>query len=281
MPKARRSAPHAGTAKPTTNAGKQLGIQSVEVAGEVLRALCRTNGTAKLIDLARATGMPSAKVHRYLVSLIRIGLVAQDSETSRYDLGPFAIQLGLESYDRIDFIRKAGQTLEALGASAGETAALALWSRSGPTIVRIAETRREIGSHVHLGHICPMTFSATGLVYCAFAPPEQTQHLIENEIRQNRLTGRPLAPKTLDELRVRTEETRHTGIAHIDNPAEGLFSALSVPVFDYQGTLLMALTLYAPKGSIDTNIDGALARLLIDAGTHLSRSLGYRSVSVA
>ena len=63
------------------------GVNAVEVAGALLRALADTAGPSRLADLARATGMPSAKAHRYMVSLIRAGLIEQDPASSRYDRG--------------------------------------------------------------------------------------------------------------------------------------------------------------------------------------------------
>ncbi|MGV8893372.1 MAG: helix-turn-helix domain-containing protein [Burkholderiaceae bacterium] len=38
-------------------------------------------------NIAAAAGMSASKARRYLVSLIRAGLVEQDSMTSRYNLG--------------------------------------------------------------------------------------------------------------------------------------------------------------------------------------------------
>lgn len=50
-----------------------------------------------LRDLAAGVGMTSAKAHPYLVSFIRVGLVQQDRITGQYELGPFALQMGLVS----------------------------------------------------------------------------------------------------------------------------------------------------------------------------------------
>ena len=56
----------------------QRGIQSVEVGGQLLRALADGDGPMMLRDLARNAGMSAAKAHPYLVSFMRIGLVEQD-----------------------------------------------------------------------------------------------------------------------------------------------------------------------------------------------------------
>ena len=65
------------------------GVNSVEVAGNLLRAISEAAGPARLADIARATGMPTAKAHRYIVSLIRAGLVERDPNSGHYDLDRF------------------------------------------------------------------------------------------------------------------------------------------------------------------------------------------------
>jgi DNA-binding IclR family transcriptional regulator len=66
----------------------QQGIQSIEVDAQVLRALEGGRGPMALSEVARNCAMHPAKVHRYLVSLVRAGLASQDARTGRYDLGP-------------------------------------------------------------------------------------------------------------------------------------------------------------------------------------------------
>src|SRR5690242_5309786 len=73
------------------------GIQSVEIAMTVLLALENGSGPMSLTALAAASGMTASKVHRYLVSLSRIGLVAQSRSTGLYDMGPSLRRLGVEA----------------------------------------------------------------------------------------------------------------------------------------------------------------------------------------
>jgi len=74
---------------------ERAGIQSVEVGFGLLQALGEAAGPLMLRDLARAANMSAAKAHRYLVSFQRLQLVVQDAATTRYDLGPAALKLGL------------------------------------------------------------------------------------------------------------------------------------------------------------------------------------------
>ena len=173
------------------------GVNSVEVAGGLLRVLAEAGGPMRLADLSRAAAMPSAKAHRYLVSLARTGLVEQDAETARYDLGPLMLRAGLAALGRSDALKRAERALEAIAARTGETAAVAVWGTHGPTHVRLVEARHELAATVPPGHVCPMTYSAAGLVFCAFGDPQLTAPLAEREMAQSRAVGRPGAPTSV------------------------------------------------------------------------------------
>ena len=167
----------------------------------------------RLADLSRAAAMPSAKAHRYLVSLARAGLVEQDAETARYDLGPLMLRAGLAALGRSDALKRAERALEAIAARTGETAAAAVWGTHGPTHVRLVEARHELAATVPPGHVCPMTYSAAGLVFCAFGDPHLTAPLAEREMAQSRAVGRPGAPTSAAELERLVEAVRAQGFA--------------------------------------------------------------------
>ena len=93
------------SAGPRRSEGAQRGIQSVEVGGQLLRALAHQGRPLALKDLAREAGMAPAKAHPYLVSFGKIGLVEQDQLSGRYGLGPLALQLGLMSLQQSDPVR--------------------------------------------------------------------------------------------------------------------------------------------------------------------------------
>jgi len=97
------------------NQDSRQGIQSIEVGVPLLRVLADHGAPMMLRDLAKAAGMPAAKAHRYLVSFVRTGLVTQDPLSGRYDLGHFALDLGLASLARLDAVRVATPVLDALG----------------------------------------------------------------------------------------------------------------------------------------------------------------------
>jgi len=92
-----KSCPNSSPSRPMPDANPRAprqGIDAVEVAGAILQALLRCPRPARLKDIELATGIPSAKIHRYLVSMIRCGLVRRHGSSGRYDFGLLAHQVG-------------------------------------------------------------------------------------------------------------------------------------------------------------------------------------------
>ena len=58
-----------------TGRAAQRGIQSIEVGGQLLRALVHSGRPMALKDLAREADMSPAKAHPYMVSFGRLGLI--------------------------------------------------------------------------------------------------------------------------------------------------------------------------------------------------------------
>ncbi|HZW12181.1 MAG TPA: IclR family transcriptional regulator [Noviherbaspirillum sp.] len=268
------------------------GIQSVEVAGPLLRALAQAPGPLSLSTLANNAGMPAAKAHRYLVSLIRVGLVEQDADTGLYDLGVLALELGLVSLGRLDAVKLADETMSSLRDATSETVALAIWGNFGPTYIRLLQSRRPVTINLQIGSVMPMTYTATGLCFAAFLSERETEELLRDELALNR--GEKLdAPHTRKELAPLLEETRKHGLARMigrldpaavrqpgaTRAAERLlagFNAFSAPVFDHDGHMRFALTVVGSSAHVDEAWEGDIAQQTKAHAQRLSQRLGFR-----
>ena len=162
------------------------GVQSLEVGISILRAMAAGKRSMMLKDIALAADMPPSKAHRYLVSLIRTGLVEQDRLTSRYDLGPFALNLGLVALDRVDRIRLGLAAITDLRDVTNETIALAVWNDNGPVIVRWERPRKPITVNVLTGTNLRLLSSAAGRVFSAWLPEAQTEATLRQEIESGK-----------------------------------------------------------------------------------------------
>src|ERR1700716_1090390 len=116
------------------------GVQSLGIAATILKALAAGGGVLALKHLAVATGMPRAKVHRYLFSLRASGLITQDPETGHYAIGPAAVTIGLVGLGRLSPVRQLNDALPPLRNRVNETVTAAIWGDTGPTVIAIEES---------------------------------------------------------------------------------------------------------------------------------------------
>lgn len=263
----------------------RAGIQSVEVGFELLNALSNATGALMLRDLAAAAGMSAAKAHRYLVSFQRMGLVVQDPASTRYDLGPAALRLGLASLSRIDAVKLARERLPALLLETGHTLAIAVWGNQGPTMVHWTEAPQTVPVTLRLGDVMPLLTSATGRCFAAFMgqdgrDAQRITPMIRAELaRLKKLPrhGTPLidVPLTPQDVQTMLDDTRQHGLGRVVHsllPGVGGFCA---PVFDAQGRLALGLVVLGSVATLDTEWDGPPAQALLRCARQLSADLGY------
>lgn len=259
----------------TGPAKTQRGIQSLETGGVILRALAMAPEAMKLRDLSDAVDIAPAKLHPYLVSLRKTGLVEQ-SEAGLYMLGPFALQLGLSRLRGQNAYHETIRRVPALAEETGLMVAISVWGLHGCTIVYVRESTARIHANVRPGGMFMTTLTATGRLFAAFLPPDVTETVVASEIAE--MQSSQSASHDLDEtaFRQRVEIVRDQGFeTTLDIPIPGV-SAIAAPVFDHAGAMELAVTLIGPTPSIDLRPDGPMVADLLAFTARLSRDLGLQ-----
>jgi DNA-binding IclR family transcriptional regulator len=251
----------------------QRGIQSIEVGGQLLRALAHHGRPLALKDLAQAAAMAPAKAHPYLVSFGKLGLIEQDAASGRYGLGPLAMQLGLISLQQLDPLALATPLLEPLAAECGHTLAVAVWGNRGATIVRVAEPPSAVHVSMRHGTVMSLRGTASGRLFAALLPREQ----VRTALREEALAQGRRRPVFDADFEAALQAVRHSGLSSVRDLLLPGISALAAPVFDGQGRLALALTAIGPTPLFDGRPGGAVARAVGGAAATLSARLGWRS----
>jgi IclR family transcriptional regulator, acetate operon repressor len=234
------------------------GVQSVERALELLEALAETGEAKGVSELARATGLPVATIHRLLATMVSRGYVRQDSGSHKYTLGSHLIRLG-DAAAR-DFGQFARPYLAELMEASGETANLAMLEDGQVAYVAQVASRHhrvrmftEVGRRVH-----PHT-SGVGKVVLAFRPRAEVEALLA------RSGLPPRTPRTItDPARFLAEldKVASQGYAIDSGEEEVGVRCLAVPVFGMGGSVA-AMSVSAPEGRLqDRDIERVLPEML-------------------
>jgi DNA-binding IclR family transcriptional regulator len=249
----------------------KFGVQSVEIGLYVLEVLAQSYQPMMLRDLAIKLRMPPAKAHRYLVSLIRAGVVEQDGAGGRYGLGPLALTVGLSALNQLDIMRITGDAIAELRDRIDHIVLLAIWGAAGPTVIRWEECRRPVAVNVRVGSILQTLDSATGLVFAAYLPRHVTAARIADE----------LGARTQDEVEKLLADVRARGMSRVRGHQLASVNALSAPVFDHSGNIVAAITALGPERIINVDWDGNIARELRSTTRQISARLGAPAVASA
>jgi DNA-binding IclR family transcriptional regulator len=262
------------TTRPQARARR--GIQSVEVGGRLLHALAHHGLPMALKDLAAGAGMTPAKAHPYLVSFGHIGLVEQERDSGRYALGPLALQMGLISLQQADPVRIAALVLPGLAVRTGQTVALVVWGSRGPTVVLREASPAAVHVDMRHGTVFSIAGTASGRLFAANLPADVVRPVYEAE-RRAALAARAdgAAWPAWTQLQRELDDVRRHGLGRAEGAVVAGVSALSAPVFDPRGAMVLAITAIGPSAAFDTRWSGAVAATLRAASRSVSERLGH------
>src|SRR5438552_2157897 len=134
----------------------QRGIQSVEQGVKVLEALVILRQPQPLKIIANLAAMSPSMTHRYLTSFIRADLVRQDPVSGLYDLGSFALRLGMAALNRADLVQIADDEFRQMVTRVDVDGHLSVWGDYGVTIIRIHNRHAPMLSDLRLGAVLPL-----------------------------------------------------------------------------------------------------------------------------
>lgn len=251
----------------------RLGIQSVEIAARILRALCAAGQALPLKELAKQAAMHPGKAHRYLVSLTRTELVAQDQASGHYGIGPAAIALGLAGLRNVDVVRVATSLLPALRDEINETVLFSIWSPRGPVVFALEESSRPVFMNVRVGSILPLLSTATGRVFACFLPRDMVGELLDAEMRGSRSYSRA-------HLETVMRETQRHGLAHVKGDLVPGVNAIAAPLFDHKAQIAGVIGALGRGEELTVAYDGPVAAALLRAANEISRRLGRQATQM-
>ncbi len=177
----------------------------------------------------------------------------------------------------LNAVHLARPILEDLNRETDKTVGLGVWGNLGPTLIWWIEARKALHVRLRCGMVLPLLGSSTGKVFAAFSEPQLTARYLDAEIAAlQHIPDSPFKTRgAVDEHLAVVREQRLASIydAIILDVNELGVNAVSAPVFDAAGAIVLALTMMS-EASFNEN-DPAVAKLR-DAALRLSTRLGHR-----
>lgn len=248
------------------------GTQSVLRAVALLKCFDDEHPEWNLSNLSRALDLNKTTVFRLLSALESENLIARREGGENYTLGPEILVMAGFALRNIDLRSSARPVLERLAQSCGETASLEIVS--GNEMLIIDEI---VGGHLvsgvrSLGTRWPLHGTSTGLAVLASWPKGKRESYLNQDLEA--ITSHTVTERqTLDIL---LDRFASQGFAISDEMLEPGLVAIGAPLFNHDGHVEAAISIYGPKSRLDKKRILTVSSQVQDAASTISNKLGYR-----
>jgi DNA-binding IclR family transcriptional regulator len=246
-------------------------IQSVDRAARILRALAAGSGRLGVSELSDRLGLAKGTVHGLLRTLHDHGLVEQDADSDKYQLGPQLLQLSNRYLDLNELRARSLAWSELLATRAGEDVRIGVPHGNGVLVVHHVfrpDTSLQI---LEVGAVLPMHATALGKVVLAYlAEPERNDVL---DAGLPKLTGRTIS--TLPALERELDAVRKRGYAVEREEAVLGEVGIAAPIFGRNGAVVGGIGVAGPSERLNGRArETKVATVVGEAARSISRDLG-------
>jgi DNA-binding IclR family transcriptional regulator len=248
-------------------------IQSVARAALILKALGADNPRLGVTELAERVGLAKGTVHGLLRTLEDEGLVEQDPDTGKYQLGMALFQLGSTVLENNALRGRSLFWADALANRTRQSARVGVLHGDHVMVVHHVFRPDDTVQILEVGAAIPWNACALGKAIAASLPPTRRRRLLDGPLE--RLTGSTLTDR--QGVGAALDRVSATGVAIDDQEAIVGEAGIAAPVFDASGQVAGALGI---TGAAERLVpDGPVPDLIAavrECARGLSRDLGAR-----
>jgi DNA-binding IclR family transcriptional regulator len=242
-------------------------IQSVDRAVRILGVLQGARRLS-LSDLSARLKLPPSTVHGILKTLMAHGMVVQDRESSRYQLGPAVLKLGNVYLDTLELRSRSLVWSEELARRTGYAVRTGVLLLDEVLIIHHEPRPDGTRQMPELGIVIPLHASALGKATLAYLPDQAAALLARGSLRS--MTGETITePAVLKEQLVAVAAG---GLATEQEEAVIGECGAAAPIFDSSGSPAGAIGVVVPISDWPP-ADSVLAAVQ-EAARNISRELG-------
>lgn len=217
---------------------------SLARAMKILEVMSQYRKPARLLDIAKDSGLNSSTVYRFLNSFIECGYVNKNEETQTYNLTLKIAGIGYKCRQNYQITGNLQSYVDKISNHFQESASLCVEDNMQVVYVATHEgPNRMLSTLSRIGKIAPMHCTGTGKILLTEYTDDQLQEL-ESKIGFKRFTDKTVCD--LASLKLLLSQIRDQGYAWDNEECELGAKCLAVPVRDYTGKIIASLSISCP-----------------------------------
>lgn len=244
---------------------------SIDRALSLLEVVASRVGGITLADIVKEMDIPKTTAFRMLDVLKQRGYVAWEPNGEKYSIGLKMLETGVSGLIRIEVVDAAIPYLADITQTTGETSFLAAFNEGEVVYLYKIESSNSIRTSAQLGARRPAHCSGLGKAILSALSLEEVDRIIEvkglERKTANTITNRLQLHEELSLSRVR-------GYAVDNEEGEEGLTCYAVPIFNYSGRVVGAISCAGPTKRVISNNEFILEKVM-ESGSQISRRLGF------
>ncbi len=222
---------------------QKQGINSLELGLKILEHIAEYGKPITLKALAELSEMSPSRLHKYVVSLVKLGYIRQQSD-SKYTLSTSSLKIGISALRLIDPIQSAFLCAEKLHREYDRTITVAIWNGSYPLVIKWLDSSRSLNVNIRLGsQLSPFT-SASGRIFLAFLPEQRRREILDEFFESPpalpRHMGKPINKEGFIKL---LNDIREEQVCRFMQDYLPDINVVSAPIFDVDNNISSIINL--------------------------------------
>jgi DNA-binding IclR family transcriptional regulator len=260
----------------TTWERKPSHVQSVDRAISVLEYLSR-NGLSGVTEIANLLNIHKSTAYRIVATLEARGLVEQDPESEKYQLGFGLVSLASSVTAEMDIVRRARPICDRLSDDLEETTTITMLEGDDPVVVYQSISSSSVLGVDWTGSETPIHCTAAGKIYLAHMPERRVRRIIARDLEA--LTEYTITDRAV--LQRQLEDIVRDGFAFTIDELEIGLVAVGAPIYAIDGHVVAVISVSGPSVRLTRDRLPEIADQVKAAAAEVSQLLGYRPELVA
>jgi IclR family transcriptional regulator, KDG regulon repressor len=248
-------------------------LSSVTTAMRLLKAFSEDEVGIGISALAKRLGIAKSTAHRLAVTLVTEGMLEQDRDSGKYQLGVALFRLGALVRRRMEVSNEARPYLYSLRETINESVHLAILDETEIMYVYHLESTQALRARSDLGVRKPAHSTAEGQAILAFQPPE----VIDGVIARGLMAQNSKTVISPDRFLKTLAAVRQRGCAVDEEESEVGMVCVAAPIRDDSGAVVAAVGIAGPVTRLSRKAVAGVIPHVIATADQVSARLGYRA----
>jgi IclR family KDG regulon transcriptional repressor len=255
----------------TKNQNSNQSSSSVERALTILELIASKQGAVGVGEIAEELGLAKSTTHRLLEALKNKQFVEQVETLEKYDIGIKAIEVGMSGLINWNIVDISAPYLKELARDLNETAFLAVYDQGEIVYVYKAEGNQAVTTNAQLGTRKRIHCTSLGKAIVSNFHIEEVERILADKgmekFTEHTITNKQTYFEELSKVRLQ-------GYAMDDEEVEEGLTCFAVPIFDYTGKAIAAISVAGPTERILSKKESVIAALK-NVNSYVSSRLGF------